>query len=188
MSDLAAPFQLTRPTIRDYVTLLERIFLLEELPPWHSNRLSRLIKTPKLHLSDTGVACALLGLDETALAADRGTLGPLVETFVVQELRRQASWRDDDVRFHHLRDRDGVEVDLVIEQGGRTVAAVEVKASATVTAADFRGLRKLQAAVGSRFSAGVVLYDGEASVRFGDGLFAVPIRALWEPWPLPPAT
>ena len=75
---------------------------------------------------------------------------------------------------------DGVEVDLVIEQGGRTVAAVEVKASATVTAADFRGLRKLQAAVGSRFAAGVVLYDGEASVRFGDGLFAMPIRSLWE--------
>jgi len=180
VSDLAAPFQLSRQTIRDYVTLLERIFLLDELPPWHSNRLSRLIKTPKLHLTDTGVACALLGLDEVALAADRATLGPLVETFVVQELRRQASWRDDDVRFHHLRDRDGVEVDLVIEQGGRTVAAVEVKASATVTAADFRGLRKLQAAVGSRFATGVVLYDGEASVRFGDGLFAMPIRSLWE--------
>jgi uncharacterized protein len=181
VSDLAAPFQLSRPTIRDYVTLLERIFLLEELPPWHSNRLSRLIKTPKLHLADTGVACALLGLDEAALSADRGTLGQLVETFVVQELRRQASWRDDDVRFHHLRDKDGVEVDLVIEQGGRTVAAIEVKAAATVTAADFRGLRKMQTALGTRFAAGVVLYDGETSVRFGEGLFAVPIRALWQP-------
>lgn len=155
--------------------------MLEKLPPWHTNRLSRLIKTPKLHLSDTGVACALLGLDEAALSDDRGTLGQLVETFVVQELRRQASWRADDVRFQHLRDKDGVEVDLVIEQGGRTVAAVEVKASATVTAADFRGIRKLQAAVGKRFAAGVVLYDGEASARFGEGLFVVPIRELWEP-------
>lgn len=180
VSDLAAPFQLSRPTIRDYVTLLERIFLLEELPPWHNNRLSRLIKTPRLHLTDTGVACALLGLDEAALLEDRGTLGQLLETFVVQELKRQASWREDDVRFHHLRDKDGVEVDLVIEQGGRTLAAVEVKASATVTPADFRGIRKLQGAAGRRFSCGVVLYDGEASVGFGDGLFAVPIRALWE--------
>ncbi len=181
VSDLAAPFQVSRPTIREYVTLLERIFLLEELPPWHSNRLSRLIKTPKLHLTDTGVACALLGLDEAALSDDRGTLGQLVETFVLQEIRRQASWRDDDLRFHHLRDKDGVEVDLVIEQGGRTLAAVEVKASATVTAADFRGIRRLRDAVGKRFACGVVLYDGEASVGFGDGLFAVPIRALWEP-------
>lgn len=180
VSDLAAPFQLTRPTIRDYVTLLERIFLLEELPPWHNNRLSRLIKTPKLHLTDTGVASALLGMDEVALLEDRGTLGQLLETFVVQELKRQASWRDDDVRFHHLRDKDGVEVDLIIEQGGRALAAVEVKASATVTQADFRGIRKLQQAMGKRFACGVVLYDGEASVRFGEGLHAVPIRALWE--------
>ncbi len=181
VSDLAVPFQVSRPTIREYVTLLERIFLLEELPPWHSNRLSRLIKTPKLHLTDTGVACALLGLDEAALSDDRGTLGQLVETFVLQEIRRQASWRDDDLRFHHLRDKDGGEVDLVIEQGGRTLAAVEVKASATVTAADFRGIRRLRDAVGKRFACGVVLYDGEASVGFGDRLFAVPIRALWEP-------
>jgi uncharacterized protein len=70
---------------------------------------------------------------------------------------------------------------LLMAEGGRTVAAVEVKASATVTAADFQGIRKLQAAVGKRFVAGVVLYDGEASVRFGVGLYAMPIRELWEP-------
>lgn len=180
VSDLAAPFQLSRPTIQDYVTLLERVFLLEQLPPWHSNRLSRLIKTHKLHLADTGVACALLGLDAESLSADRGTLGHLLETFVYQELRRQASWRDDDIRFHHFRDKDGAEVDLVLERGGRELAGVEVKAAATVTASDFRGLRKLREAAGRRFSAGVVLYDGEASVGFGEGLFAVPIRALWE--------
>lgn len=181
VSDLAAPFQLSRPTIRDYVTLLERIFLLEELPPWHNNRLSRLVKTPKLHVTDTGVACALLGLDEVALQADRGTLGQLLETFVVQELRRQASWRDDELRFFHFRDKNGVEVDLVIEQGAHRLAAVEVKAAATVTAADFRGLRKLRDAVGNRFAVGAVLYDGEQTVRFDDRLYAVPIRALWKP-------
>lgn len=180
VSDLAAPFQLSRPTIKDYVTLLERVFLLEQLAPWHSNRLSRLIKTPKLHLGDTGVACALLGLDAESLWQDRSTLGQLLETFVVQELRRQASFRDDDIRFHHFRDKDGAEVDLVLERGGRELAGVEVKAAATVTAADFRGLRKLRDAAGKRFVAGVVLYDGEASVGFGEGFFAVPVRALWD--------
>jgi hypothetical protein len=59
VADLAAPFLLSRPTIRDYITLLQRLFLFEELPPWHSNRLSRLIKTPKLHLGDTGLVCRL---------------------------------------------------------------------------------------------------------------------------------
>jgi uncharacterized protein len=180
VSELASPFQVSRPTIRDYVTLLERVFLLEELPPWHTNRLSRLIKTPKLHMGDTGLCCALLGLDTPALSHDRGTLGQILETFVFQELRRQASWRDDDIRFHHFRDKDGAEVDIVLERGTREIAGVEVKASGTVTAADFRGLRKLQAAADTRFVGGVVLYDGEATVPFGDRLHAVPIRTLWE--------
>jgi hypothetical protein len=180
VAELGAPLQLSRPTIAEYVTLLERVFLVERLPPWHHNRLSRLVKTPKLHLVDTGVACAVLGLDTEALLADRTTLGQLLETFVVQELRREASGRDDDIRFHHFRDRDGVEVDLVLERGGREVAGVEVKASATVGAADFRALAKVRDTVGSRFTAGVVLYDGELSLRFGDRLFAVPLRAMWE--------
>jgi predicted AAA+ superfamily ATPase len=180
ISDLASPFHLSRPTIRDYVTLLERVFLLEELRPWHSNRLSRLIKTPKLHVGDTGLACALLGLDAAALIQDRGTLGQLLETFVFQELRRQASWHKEEIRFYHYRDKDGAEVDLVLERGASQVAGVEVKASATVTAADFRGMRKLKDAAGKRFAAGIVLYDGETSAGFGDGLYAVPIRALWE--------
>lgn len=181
ITDLASPFQLSRPTIRDYVTLLERVFLLEMLPPWHSNRLSRLIKTPKLHLGDTGLACSLLGLDAASLAADRGLLGQVLETFVFQELRRQASWRDDSIRFFHFRDKDGAEVDIVLERGARELAGVEVKAGATVTASDFRSLRKLRDAAGTRFLGGVVLYDGETSASFGDGLFAVPIRCLWEP-------
>jgi predicted AAA+ superfamily ATPase len=180
ISDLAGPFQLSRPTIRDYVTLLSRVFLLEELPPWHSNRLSRLVKTPKLHVGDTGLACALLGVDGPALAQDRPLLGQLLETFVFQELRRQASWHDEPLSFYHYRDKDGAEVDVVIERGARALAGVEVKAAATVTAADFRGLRKLKEAAGSRFAGGVVLYDGETTASFGDGMYAVPVRELWE--------
>jgi len=179
VADLASPFQLSRPTIRDYVTLLARVFLLEELPPWHNNRLSRLVKTPKLHLGDTGLACALLGVDAAALWANRALLGQLLETFILQELRRQASWRDDPVAFYHFRDKDGVEVDIVMEGSGQHVAGIEVKAAATVTAADFRGLRKLQESAMGRFGGGVVLYDGEMTAPFGDGLFAVPIRSLW---------
>ncbi|MGD2123085.1 MAG: ATP-binding protein [Gemmatimonadota bacterium] len=180
VSDLAGPFQVSRPTIREYVTLLTRVFLLEELPSWHTNRLKRLVKTPKLHLSDTGLACALLGLDGKALREDRTTLGRLLETFVYQELRRQASWHEDHIRFHHFRDKDMVEVDIVLERGAGQVAGVEVKAGATVTAADFRGLRKLKEASGERFAGGAVAYDGETSASFGDKLYAVPIRTLWE--------
>ena len=180
VSRLAAPFQLSRPTIAEYVTLLERVYLLERLPPWYSNREKRLVKTPKLHLGDTGLACALLGVDVAALAADRTLTGQLLETFVYQELRRQATWHDAPVEFFHYRDKDQVEVDIVIELGSRLVGGVEVKAGATVTSSDFRGLRRLKDAAGARFAAGVVLYDGEVSVGFGEGLYAVPIRLLWE--------
>lgn len=180
VAELSGPFQLSRPTIREYITLLERVFLLEELAPWHSNRLSRLIKTPKLHLCDTGLACALLGVDGSALWNDRESYGQMLETFVFQELRRQAGWQEEPVTFYHYRDKEGMEVDVVLEFGGQCLAGVEVKASSTVGAADFRGLLRLQKSVGKRFAAGVVLYDGDAVASFGEGLFAVPLPMLWE--------
>ncbi|MGH9425741.1 MAG: DUF4143 domain-containing protein, partial [Terriglobia bacterium] len=82
--------------------------------------------------------------------------------------------------FHHFRDKDGYEVDIVIQRAGDEIAGVEVKAAATIGEKDFRGLKKLQAAAGKRFAAGVVIYDGEHTLPFGAGLFADPIRALWE--------
>ncbi len=179
VSELAGPFQVSRQTIREYLTLLSRIFLVDELPAWHGNRMKRLVKTPKLHLGDTGLACTLLGLDADSLWADRALFGRILETFVYQELRRHAGWRESPTAFSHFRDKDQVKVDMVLESGG-LVAGVEVKAASTVTAADFKGLRKLQAATSRAFSAGVVLYDGDAVVRFGDRLYAVPISYLWE--------
>ena len=180
LSELAASFQLSRNTIGDYITLLENVFLLERLPPWHSNRGKRLIKTPKLHLGDSGLACGLLGMNAKTLAEDRTQLGVLLETFVYQELRRLASWHEQHHDFFHFRDKDMVEVDIVIERGSRQLAGVEVKAAATVTKADFRGLHKLKKTAGKRFAGGVVLYDGETCASFGDGMFAVPLRLLWE--------
>lgn len=180
IADLASPFQLSRPTIRDYVTLLSRVFLVDEQPPWHSNKLSRLIKSHKIHIGDTGLGCALIGADVAALKRDRALLGRMLETFVFQELRRHASWHERALALHHYRDRDGVEVDIVVDGGALGVAGVEVKAAASVVGKDFRGLRKLRDAAGKRFRCGVVVYDGEFSSGFGDGLYAVPIRSIWE--------
>jgi predicted AAA+ superfamily ATPase len=160
--------------------MLERIFLLERLAPWHNNRLGRLVKAPQLPMGDTGLACALMGIDAATLLKERERLGPLLETFVLQELRRQASWRPDPIEFFHYRDRDDFEVDIVLEFGSAAVVGVEVKAPATVVESDFRGLRKLREAAAQRFRSGVVLYDGTASVSFGDRLFAVPLRRVWE--------
>ena len=178
VSELASPFGLSRPTVRDYLTLLERVFLVDLLPPWHTRHINRLVKTPKLHLNDTGLVAALLRVDAAGLHADRALLGQLLETFVFQELRRQASGSPETFAFYHFRNRDDDEVDVVIECGP-LLAGIEVKASGTVRSEDFRGLRKLQEISGERFACGVLLYDGEASVRFGPRLFALPVQTLW---------
>ena len=180
ISELAGPFYVDRQTIHDHMVLLEGVFLLQRLQPWFTNRLSRLVKTPKLHMGDTGVACALLGVQAPDLQQDRTLLGFLLETFVLQELQRQASGQEEHHAFFHFRDRYDHEVDIVIERGTSAVAGVEVKAAATVTDSDFRGLRRLSEAAGDRFAHGIVLYDGTAIVRFGEKLHAVPIRTLWE--------
>ena len=178
---LASPLGISRPTVDDYIRLLEAGFLLERLPPWSSNRLSRMVKTPKLHVTDTGLCCALLGIDSPyALSRDRTLLGHLLETFVYQELKRQSVTHDRMLNFYHYRDRKRDEVDIVIERGTIEVAGVEVKASRTVVSSDFRGLRKLRDIAGDRFTSGVVLYDGDRFLSFGERLCALPVRVLWD--------
>jgi uncharacterized protein len=177
VSELASPFQLSLPTVRDYLTLLERVFLIDLLPPWHLHPTKRLIKAPKLHISDTGIATALLGLNADRLNSNQALLGQMLETFVFQELRRQASAHSEPIAFYHFRNRDDHEVDIVFENG-LSIAGVEVKASATVRNEDFRGLRKLQEITGEHFVCGVVVYDGETTLSLGPRLFAVPISCL----------
>jgi len=176
-SELASPFSISRPTVREYLALLEQIFLIEELAPWHSNRLSRLIKTPKLHLSDTGLASSLLGINADELWKDKELLGQLLETFIYQELRKHAGWYDEDLKFYHFRNKDKVEVDILIEKG-RLKAGIEIKAAATVKPSDFKGIIRLKEACKGDFAGGVVFYDGEQVLPFGDKLYAVPISLL----------
>ena len=178
-SNLAGPLQVSRPTATEYLLVLERLFLVDRLRPWHINRNKRLVKTPKLHIGDAGLACALLGTNASDLYHDRKLLGQLTETFVYGELQRQASAHSVAHQLFHYRDKDGAEVDIVIERGSRRVAGVEVKAAATVTGADFRGLRRLAAAAGDTFAGGAVIYDGEISASFGDRLWALPMSCLW---------
>ena len=179
VNKLASSFQLTRNAIQDYLALLSKMFLLEQTPAWHSNRLKRLVKTPKLHIGDTGVACALMKLSSPALAHDSPLLGHVLETFVFQELRRQASGDQQSHDFFHFRDKDKAGVDIVVQRGATALAGVEVKAAATVSVADLRGLRKLKAAAGEHFAAGALLYNGDRCRSFGGGIYAVPLSALW---------
>ena len=173
---LAAELGITANTVRRYIGLLEAAYLVTRLPPWSRNETSRMVKSPKLHFVDSGLCAYLRGVDVRRLEADPGAA---IESFVVMELLRQASWMDEPVSLSHLRTRDGVEVDVVLETLDGRVFGVEAKAGATVRAADFRGLRHLATEAGDRFIGGVVLHTGPDSLPFGPNLSAVPIEALW---------
>jgi hypothetical protein len=166
-------------TTKKYVAILEQVFLMRRVEPWFRNRLKRLVKTPKLHFLDSGLLAAVLGITAEAVARDRSSFGALLETFAFSEVLKQSTWLDEGCTFSHYRDKDQDEVDIVVEHETAGVVGVEIKSAATVHAADFKGLRKLATATGADFRLGVVLYDGEHTVSFGERLFAAPLSCVW---------
>lgn len=174
-----AALGLTSPTAQKYVGILERLFLLRQVPPWSHNAVSRLTKTPKLHFLDTGLLAALRGVTASQLEKDRTTYGPLLECFVVSEVLKLATWSERRLRISHFRTKEQDEVDLVIEDRQGRVVGIEVKASATVRTQDLRGLRQLQAAAGDKFIHGLVLHDHDRITPFDEKLHAAPVSLLW---------
>ena len=179
LNDWSGKLGLSRETVKKYIALLEQLFLLELLPAWHSNAGKRLVKTPKLHMSDTGLICALGGLGSARLKQQPARLGPLLESFVHNELRKQAAWAKEPLHFHHYRDKDKVEVDVIIETADGDCYAIEVKAAATLRQQDFTGLKRFRQLAGKRFRMGVLLYDGDHTTAFADNLHAAPLATLW---------
>jgi hypothetical protein len=178
-SQLAGGINVNQRTAHRYVGLLEQIFLITTLQPWFSNTLKRIVKTPKLHFLDSGLLLVARGLTFDRIKADRGALGALLESFVFSEVLKLMTASDLRLTPHHFRDRDAREVDIVLERDDGMVVGIEVKASATVKASDFSGLRALADACGDRFAFGAVLYDSSDVVPFGDKLTAAPLSCLW---------
>jgi predicted AAA+ superfamily ATPase len=179
LSDIGRDASLPHTTLTRYMALLETVFLVNRLPAWSANFGQRLVKAPKLHLVDTGLACHLVGTNVTRLSEDRSLQGKMLETYVVSELSKQLSWNDPFTKLYHFRTAAGTEVDIVLEKADGAIAGIEVKASATVGASDFQGLKALRDQLGERFSSGVVLYTGDQLIPFGDKLWLVPLPALW---------
>lgn len=180
ISRLANGLDFRRETVEHYLSVLERLFLIRRLPAWHSSETKRLIKSPKVHLLDSGLTATLAGRTTRDWLENRAAMGGLLETFVVQQLIAQAAWTDPDLRFWHYRDRDQAEVDLVITRR-RQVWGIEIKAASAVEPRDARGLSRLATVCGDQFEAGIVLYTGEGAWRLGDPrIHSVGVRELWE--------
>ena len=166
-------------TVATYTGLLEAIFLVQRIPAWRPSFLQRVLHAPKVYITDSGLLCHLLGADATRVATNDRVTGIALETFVGVEVIKQAQLSADVPRVFHFRDRDGSEVDLILETRAGEIAAIEVKAAQSVATADLRGLRKIRDHARARFTAGVVLYTGEDTVHLDDRIWAVPISGLW---------
>ena len=166
-------------SIDRYLVLLERIYLVRRLRGWHNRLGPRLVKSPKLLLCDSGLLCHLLRWDKEHLLSDPTSFGLALEGFVGMELAKAADLDPRDPRLMHYRTSKGVEIDFVLEAADRRVVAIEVKASSTVDAGDFRRFDRLRETLGPRFVRGVVFYTGEHVLPFGDRLEAWPVSTLW---------
>jgi len=178
-SDLSRSAGIPLTTLRRYMALLEIAFLVQTLPPWAANLGKRLVKAPKLLLADSGLMAYLLGIGADRLRLDAALAGPLLENFVTMEIRKQITWSETKPSMLHFRTSAGHEVDLVLEARGGRLVGIEVKATESPTADDFRGLRLLAEATRKRFHRGLLLYTGAEALPFGPNLYAMPVSALW---------
>lgn len=169
-----------RRTAEAYERLLANLFVVDLLPAWLTNRLSRLVKTPKRYVVDPSLVAAALRMDRRSVLRDGALLGRLLDTFVAAQLRPELAVSGLRSRLYHLREKNGRhEIDLLAELGGDQVIAFEVKASAAPTRADAAHLEWLRDRLGERFVAGVVLHTGPSVFALSERIAAVPIASLW---------
>jgi uncharacterized protein len=186
LADLARSADLTRITTRNYLTYLDIVFLTIEVPAWSTNLTSKISKAPKLYITDSGLAAHLLQATPQALRPPgHPALGMLVETFVLTELIKLRPLAETAVSIWHLRDRDGREVDFILEGPQGQIVALEIKATMSPGRDAVRHLKWLKERLGPKLTAGIVLHLGPHSSSYGDGIYALPVSALWGNAPLP---
>ncbi|MSP62580.1 MAG: ATP-binding protein [Myxococcales bacterium] len=176
VSGLARDAQLSVITAGRYLGLLETSYVIRRIPPFLGNRASRLIKSPKIYLTDSGLAAHLAGVTDLSVTAEEPLRGPLFETWVLQQLAGllESHWAAARLGFWHVQGRH--EVDFVIEAGRDTIA-IEVKAAGRWTERDLVGLRAFLAAT-PRCRAAILAYNGSDAVSLGNKLWAIPLDLL----------
>lgn len=180
LTSLAMAAGVNRHTAAAYDDLLDDLWFLDRLPAYSSNRIKRLVRSPRRHVADPALVLAALGMNESDVLADGTLLGRVIESFVVAQLRAEAALADPPHRLSHLRtDQGRHEIDVIVEFGTQHVIGIEVKAGSSARPEDARHLAWLRDQLGDRFVAGVVLHTGRYAFELGDRLVAAPIAALW---------
>jgi predicted AAA+ superfamily ATPase len=171
-----------KKTADAYDRLLSDLFVLDAVPAWFTNRLTRLVKAPKRYVTDPSLVGAALRIDLEGVLRDGDLLGRLLDTFVAAQLRPELAASAGRPRLFHVREKNGRhEVDLLAEFGGGRVVAIEVKATAAPNRGDAAHLEWMRDRLGERFLAGVVFHSGPAGFALTDQVAALPIASLWSP-------
>ncbi len=171
-----------RGTADSYITLLEDLSIILRVPAWHNKRLQRLNRSPKIHITDAGLAAHMLKANAETLGRDATLVGQLFETFVATELRTHIETAHSETELFHARNRDGNEIDIVLERNGQIVA-LEVKSSTNVGRADAKSLRWLRDQLGDEFHFGAIIYAGAIPFQIDHKIWALPMAVLWRPGP-----
>jgi predicted AAA+ superfamily ATPase len=182
LSDVAADAALSRDTAGNYLALLEALYLVQQVPAWATSATTRPKRRPKIVVRDTGLAAGVIsaGEAEFGATADGRVAGALFETMVITEVYKQSGWSERTVDLAHLRDRNGAEIDLIVEDRRTAqVAGLELKLTATPTERHARHLATLRDRLGSRFTVGLVVHAGRQLLPLGERLWAVPVATLW---------
>ncbi len=179
-ASISSEIGLNKVTYARYKAILHHLFLFFQIQPWFNNLGKRLVKTPKLYFTDTAQLCHLLGVQAQHVKMRDPTLyGRILENFVASELHKQLSWQTD-YNLYHFRTHDQKEVDFIIEHRDGTIIAIEVKSRGHVLSEDFSTIRFIHEHVKTKFKLGIVLYQGNDIVPFGEKYLAMPISALWQ--------
>jgi predicted AAA+ superfamily ATPase len=167
-------------TLRRYCGLLETTYQIFYLRPFLTNRTSSLIKSPKMYLTDPGLACALSNAWTWEDLEAQGRIGALVETWVACELRRWLSYTGPGTQIYFWASHRGKEVDFVLERPDR-VLGIEVKLSSRLEAQELAGLSEMRRELGKRMGLGVLAYGGDQVVGIDRNTLAIPFRVLFGP-------
>jgi predicted AAA+ superfamily ATPase len=175
---MCSKLAIARTTFDSYVGVLEALYLFERVSPWSKTDYSGVGRKDKIFVTDTGIMASVLNwnFEEVRLNPERS--GKIVETLVFKELSIQSDICG--CHIYHYRDRENREIDFIIESSNGIIACIEVKSGSVVSKNDFKHIRWFKNNIAKNQNViSIILYSGEDTVSFGDGLWAVPIAALW---------
>jgi uncharacterized protein len=166
-------------TLHRYLKRLESVSLITPVPGCDLPR-RRFMKSPRVHVFDTGLTCSLLNLNEKTVQHDPEQYQRLLKSFAVLELQKQLSWSERVVTLRHLTTYAGRGVDIVLENERGRVVALQIRGSEKVKPGDFTDLNRLRSRIGERFLRGVVLYTGAAVMSIDKTLSTLPLSVLYQ--------